>query len=405
MAKLIWLGALLVCSALSSSAQGTPPPQASSGQSAPPARKPRATLIPRTHDEREDRYRAQHRIILNVVVTDAAGKPVTGMTAGDFTLLDNDRPQTIASFRAIEDAAPAHPAHVIFVLDTVNNSSRSIGNDRKQIERFLKLSSEHLANPTSILTLSESGVRMSSLSSDRDVLIGELKEISGNLHPMDCDDEANSNDVSAIIPMPGVSSTGQTAHVVNPSRALDCLNRRFERSITELNKFAKQQVNVPARVILIWIGPGWPLLSAHEFSPDSAAIRGNFFSYLVDLSTSLREAQVTLDAVSPPDLFRKTEWRSDHDNAFFDGVPTEDEVTAGSFGLQVLAHQSGGQILTEGKDLPSEIVRCIADDKSYYVLSFDSPAASTPGEFHSLRVKAIRPGLSVRTNTAYYGQP
>jgi VWFA-related protein len=396
MRQLRWLGTLFLCSALASLAQQSPAPT------------PPVTLIPRSHEERESRYRAQHHIILNVVVTDASGKPVTGLGQEDFTLLDDGKPQTIASFRAREGSPamkPAQPAHVLLMLDTVNNTSRGIANDRKEIEKFLKESPAHLANPTSIVILFGSGMRMSQLSSDRDTLIAELKEFAGDLRPIDCADDVNQNQAFLAAWMPGGGSGGQS-HTLNSSRTLDCLNQRFERSIVALNKLAQQQVDVPARVILIWIGPGWPLLSSHEFRPDSAQIRQNFFRNLVELSTVLREAQVTLNVVSSPDLFRKTELRSDHDNAFFDGVPSEDNATAGSLGLEVLAHQSGGQILTQGKDIPSEIAHCIADDQSYYALSFDSPpATTTPGEFHPLLIKVNKPGLTVRTTTSYYAQP
>lgn len=41
------------------------------------------------------------RIRLDVVVTDKAGKPVTGLQAQDFTLLDNKNPQKIVYFKAL----------------------------------------------------------------------------------------------------------------------------------------------------------------------------------------------------------------------------------------------------------------------------------------------------------------
>jgi hypothetical protein len=119
----------------------------------------------------------------------------------------------------------------------------------------------------------------------------------------------------------------------------------------------------------------------------------------------MREGQVTLDAVFSPDLFRRVELRTDHDNAFFNGVPREDQMTASSLGLQMLAHQSGGLVLLDGKDLAAEIAQCVADAKLYYALSFELPAAGNPGEFHSLEVKTDDPALTVRTNTNYYAEP
>jgi hypothetical protein len=125
----------------------------------------------------------------------------------------------------------------------------------------------------------------------------------------------------------------------------------------------------------------------------------------VALSNAIREAQITLDAVFSPDLFRTIELGSDHDKAFFNGVPNENEAAASSLALPTLAHQSGGLILTGGKDLAAEIARCIADAESFYTLSFDSAAATTPGELHSLQLRVLRPGLTVRTNTVYYAEP
>jgi hypothetical protein len=87
------------------------------------------------------------------------------------------------------------------------------------------------------------------------------------------------------------------------------------------------------------------------------------------------------------------------------GLQNEDEVTAGSLSLQAFAHQSGGQILIEKKNIPESIAECIADAGSYYVLSFDANAAAGPSEYHSLQVKVEKPGATVRTNTMYYAEP
>jgi len=192
---------------------------------------------------------------------------------------------------------------------------------------------------------------------------------------------------------------------LHPDMKSGCLNQRFQRSVSALKKLAMQLEDVPGRVILIWIGRGWPLLTAHEFLADTAAIKRNLFDNLVEVTNNLRAAQITLDAVFSPDLFRTVELRSNRDNTFFNGVPDENDVAASSLGLQVLAHQSGGLILAESKDLAREIATCIADADSYYMLSFDSPPAARPAELHSIQARVNRPGLTARTNTAYYAQP
>jgi hypothetical protein len=73
--------------------------------------------------------------------------------------------------------------------------------------------------------------------------------------------------------------------------------------------------------------------------------------------------------------------------------------------LRVLVHETGGQTLDRGKDISSSIAACLADAASYYVLSFNSAGASKEGEYHALDVRVNRPGLTARTNKAYYTMP
>ena len=105
MAQLRWLTALFLCFALSSLAQQISPPSETTGQSTAPARTPPIALIPRSHEERENRYQAEHRILLNVLVTNASGQPMTGLKQEDFTILDDGQPQKVASFRASREVS------------------------------------------------------------------------------------------------------------------------------------------------------------------------------------------------------------------------------------------------------------------------------------------------------------
>jgi VWFA-related protein len=393
------------CFALYSFAQEAPPHATASGQSTAPAQNPPITLTPRSREEREERYRLEHRILLNVLVTDASGTPVTGLTAKDFTMLDNGQPQTILSVRAVVGSKGIAPVRIILMLDAVNNSPREVAIDRRGVERFLKRSQARLTYPTAIAVLTASGVRMSTASTDRDALIVRLPELTKEIHGLDCDAFQANTEQALSAGLSGQSGASNLDVGIISSPKGNCLNQRFHQSVAVLHKLAHGQEDVLGRVILIWIGRGWPLLLEKEFRADTASLRQNFFDNLVAVSNDLREGQVTLDAVFSPDLFRTVELRTDHDNTFFEGVPSEADVTASSLGLQVLAHQSGGQILLNGKDLGGEIAKCIADADFYYALSFNSPSSITPGEFHSIKVNTNEPGLKIRTNTVYYAEP
>jgi VWFA-related protein len=356
-------------------------------------------LIPRTHDEREQRFQAQHRIILNVQVVDAAGKPTPDLKQADFTLFDNDHQRKLAGFSLVKGDSAAAPPHVILVLDTVNNFSRPLRLWEHEIETFVKKGEGPLAYAVSIGVFSGARIDVGEPTRDRDALLSELRLRAGDLHPTGC---IATRDESETLKIPSFAGGSGGGFRADSAQMLACLNNRFISSVMAVRNLAQAQVDVPGRVILIWIGPGWPILTNHSFTPDTPEIKSSFFNQLVGLSTALREAQVTVDAVaSPEDL---PEPQAPTDAAFFNGISSEDQVRAGHLGLHALAHQTGGRIVTYPGELAQQIRDCLADTESYYVLTFDSPTAAGFGEYHSLAVKIDKPGFEVRTNTLYYAE-
>jgi hypothetical protein len=124
----IFLALLLALPAWSWGQQGAPPP-ATDGQNQslpdpvlshrPPPRPPalRSAATP------------EGRIHLDVLVTDAAGKPAVGLAPSAFTLLDDNQPRKILSFRSFDGVAvkPAPPVEVILIIDAVNNGFTELG--------------------------------------------------------------------------------------------------------------------------------------------------------------------------------------------------------------------------------------------------------------------------------------
>ncbi len=55
------------------------------------------------------------RVIVDVVVSDANGKPVSGLSAGDFSIAEDGKPERVRSFDvhdfdSVSDSLPEHPA-------------------------------------------------------------------------------------------------------------------------------------------------------------------------------------------------------------------------------------------------------------------------------------------------------
>jgi len=125
----------------------------------------------------------------------------------------------------------------------------------------------------------------------------------------------------------------------------------------------------------------------------------------LNLSSGFLDAQMTLDAISSPNLMRQTGRSRDYYKPFLKGVQRAEQADPGNLALPVLAYQSGGQVFEDDKGLVADIARCVADLESYYVLSFDSPLAAQDIEYRALQITVDKPGLSPRTNASYYAQP
>lgn len=76
--------------------------------------------------------------IIGVTVSDRAGKVVTDLTADDFELLEDGRPQSVRTFaRGTDVTDPAPPLHLGLLFDTSGSMSDDIGLARSAAVRFL----------------------------------------------------------------------------------------------------------------------------------------------------------------------------------------------------------------------------------------------------------------------------
>jgi hypothetical protein len=134
-------------------------------------------LLHRSAGAREEASQVARHITLNVVVTDASGKPMPGLPEKAFTVLDNQRPLKIASFQPVEGRTAKAPVHIIVVLDILNNSFQSIAYELRAIEKYLGRDRGQLTFPISIALLSKSGLDLGQSSRDGNVLIGQLRKL------------------------------------------------------------------------------------------------------------------------------------------------------------------------------------------------------------------------------------
>ena len=312
-----------------------------------------------------------HRLHLDVVVTNKAGLPVADLSQADFTVLDNDRPQTIDSFQPVSgnNRAPDPGVQVTFVLDAVNNSTERVSYARVQLDKFLREDDGRLSWPTSVILLTDTATR-----------IGPVPTRDGNTLAIML--ESNPT---------GVRALGRSA-----------ADDRADISLRTLERIVEYEGHQPGRKMVIWLSSGWPLLrGAYLTATNERGIFGN----VVDLTDDLEKARITLDTVDPLGMADARGVQAFNYQGFLKPLRTWNQAEYANLSLQVLAVHSGGRVLNSSNNLTGEIESCLSDAKSYYTLVLNSASAREPDEYHNLVVKVDKPGLTARTRSGYYAQP
>jgi len=175
---------------------------------------------------------------------------------------------------------------------------------------------------------------------------------------------------------------------------------RFQLSVQNFGRIVHALSEHPGRKLLIWVGPGWPVLA----SPNAEIYwkeQQQLFRSIVGFTTQLRQGQITLYSVSQG----MTDMNTYVYQGYLKGVKKAQNATMANLDLKVLSEQSGGLVIPPSNDIAPEIARCVEDASAYYTISFAPPRADGANEYHQLKVQVDKHGLTARTDTGYYDQP
>jgi len=263
---------------------------------------------------------------------------------------------------------------VILVIDAVNTSYQTVSVARPEIDKFLRAEGGHLAYPVALVLFTDKGTQgLGSFSTDGNALSAELDQ------------------------------TDVALRSITRAAGFYGATERFELSIRTLGQLVEKMGTRPGRKLILWVSPGWPLLSGPRIQLDSKQ-QQLLFADIVKLSTKLLQGRVTLYNINPlgnTESIASVSYYKD----FVKGISKPSQVQVGDLGLPVLADQSGGLVLNFNNDVASLLRECLSDSAPYYEISFDPPPSDKPDEYHHLEIKIAKPGLTARSHQGYYAQP
>jgi VWFA-related protein len=372
--------------------------------------------------------RAETRIVVvDAVVTDERGNHVPGLTASDFTILENGVPQRIAAFsfedssavsaatsssaladgwktnRPQEGAGPA----VVFLFDCLNTPVADQAYMRQQVADYFRRGALPRGQ-YAIYVLKKNLDVAQDFTSDPKLLLQGAEHFK----PVPPFPSAMANARSVL--------QQQVAALVAQDMAQDAL--------AALRLIARNVQRFHGRKTIVWLSSGLP-----------AALMDPLMTGPIDYATQVRqtanlltEAEVSVYPVDVRGLATVQAFDASHSGTGGDaqpvlapsadrppiidldrrgrgpiGGPTSVGTELGTVAdeqntMELVAIETGGRVAKNRNDLDTAVGETVSDTTTYYSLAYYPANKKWDQKFRRIEVKAARPGLRVLARRGYY---
>ena len=338
-------------------------------------------------------------VVLDVVVTDKAGKPVDGLTSKDFQIYEDGKLQRIRSldppsshslspvsiaagisgvFDPAQPASFGHSPVSILVFDQLNTHFADSSFARRRLHDYLAGQPALLPQPTALLTVYDNHFKLlQALTRDRDVLLHAVAAA-----PVEYPWKLEVNGKAEYGPV-----------------------ERLDQSLRALEEIAQSYERIPGRKNLIWVGGGFPTINPTTIDGDDAQEVKDALQHVTDI---LLETHVTLYAVDPSSTAVGMTEITDSSQAEF--LLMAGDALAGNFDpfgtnadFNRLGPVTGGRVVRGKNDIGQQIAASADLGAQYYTISYTPDSSNeAAAQYRKIRVVCLRPDLTATTRSGYY---
>jgi VWFA-related protein len=393
--------------------------QAPQGQAQPAA--PAAT--PQTPT-----FKAQVEYVeVDVLVTDAQGRPVRNLTKDDFQVFEDGKRQSISSFAFVDiplerpdrplfqpnalepdtvsNIEPFNGRVYVLVLDDLHTAPLRTQLVKNAARQFIQrnLGANDLM---AIVTTGGRSDQNQEFTSNRRLLLGVVDKFMGQKLQ-----SATLNRASEYYRGRDLGlSSADLAKVGDPEDMERAYKAR--NTLTTIRKVADWFGGVRGRrktMLLISEGIDYDVTdiirgydqassSASSILDDTrdaiaAATRNNVSIYAIDPRGLTSLADETIGVTALPD--------QDDPSIGIGQSSLRNELRVSQDSLRALADETGGFAAVNTNQFGDAFQRVVSDNSSYYVLAYYPPSSQRNGRFHKIEVKTARPGLTIRARKGY----
>ena len=386
--------------------------------------------------------------IVEVPVTVVArdGHPLRGLTAADFELEDEGRAQPITAFDVVdltrkklasdlpETLPEAARRHFLFLFDFSFATPSEIVHSREAALDFIA----HQMGPEDRAAVATTSVEIGprllvNFTADRKQLAAAL----GNVGLPNILDHARDPLAFAFTPpgdphtrdlvAPGESTAAEKTSVQSEADSIAVLKvyanmarrtsdqyseARVARHLGEMGSLANALDTVQGTKRIIYFSEGFDgrlifgglsKTASDAVADNDAMARGSFWA--LDVDKRYMNGPLERELSQTMELFRRSDcivYAVDIARLRADGDATMGQTAEGKETLFLFAHETGGELIENGNDLPGALRRVNDQTSVTYVLSFHPAVNLGEGKFHRLKVRVKRKGTRVSARAGYY---
>jgi VWFA-related protein len=382
-----------------------------------------------------------NRVLIDIIVLDATGNYVHGLTAGDFELYENGAPVEIKTVdeyflegmepESTEIAATRYdspPRNVIIILDKLFSSTRALMRGKEALLDFIRTKLQP-GDRAMIFTYNRTFQVVQDLTTDHRQLEMAATGIS-TLTASDDTPEMTMNlgtdaDAEFRLATTDITNASRYSQFVDPVKNIRMQNE-IRTFLEKLQLLAKSLKSLPGRKTVILLSEGYderliqnPVITTYR-SPDFR---------LAEAEATRTDESVTSD---PSGRFQTssllsiyndmTKWVNDASTSFYvvdlasmggqvtradqhyqqTAMARVDYMSSRIDSLAALADSTGGKLYSGTENLGQVLDEINSDISNYYIISYATPNPSQEGRFRKVKVETKDRSLSVRTREGYH---
>lgn len=321
------------------------------------------------------------RVVVDVVVSDSNGKPVSGLTAGNFSISEDGKLQRVRSFDVhdfdeLSDSLPKLPRSLptntfvnvpagpergplyVLLLDLIDMGVDDQPRAREELLKFIR--SKPLGTRFAIFVFSDGLHLVQGFTEDRNLLAAAVDPKNPRSH----------------VPRIFLYANNYQPYASTP------------RAFINIAKFLAE---LPGHKNLIWLSASFPSSLMPSSDP---AVEG------VSISDEIKEATDTLArgqiAVYPVDVRGPVVTNSpEADVALNASHMTEQEI----------AYATGGRAFYDTNDLATALAEATETGGHYYTLTYSPSNQNYNGRLRHINVELSKRGYQLSYRRSYYGNP